>query len=411
MIIRLLYIVLTILLVSGSVQVNGQSFPDKRVESESASSEEDIPFYLRFNYQDSTYLDQPLYSILNGRGFIGGYIGLKGSLIEYQGERQDPSFDISQLSPIIQIQLRNLRIYQESEIDLLNFNLEIYDLWASYRILPWIGIKAGYFKVPNSIQNILRAEAIFVGIDRPFLTTEILGSNYSDFGIGLEGSTALKSGLKVHYEILSHLGYNEKILYTPESHTDLHEGTKRDDFRVDNNDEMHFTCFLDLREENKYRIGGSLSSGNYRDAGSDKLQVSTYSIHSSIFLGKLIIQAEVAGNQLELPESIDELYGDNQLGIYAGLAYPIYQNNYVLDKPSRLMLNVRYDYIDHNRGVFQSTTENIRDEVTSAYGGLSYHYNLKSAVKLGVYRSWTIDLLGNPPLNERGVQVAIASYF
>jgi len=139
--------------------------------------------------------------------------------------------------------------------------------------------------------------------------------------------------------------------------------------------------------------------------------MNTFSIHSAIYIGKLILQAEVAGNQIELPESITELYGEEQFGVFASLAYPIYENNYVLDKPSRLMLNVRYDFIDYNNGVFTSTKEEIGDEVSSGYAGLSYHYNNKSAVKLGVFRQWNIDLLNNPPLNSRGIQIAIASYF
>ncbi|MCC6241660.1 MAG: hypothetical protein IT353_02410, partial [Gemmatimonadaceae bacterium] len=128
-------------------------------------------------------------------------------------------------------------------------------------------------------------------------------------------------------------------------------------------------------------------------------------------IGRVTIRGELAQVGVQLPSSLNEVFGARQRGGHVDVVLPLLQRRMLGQSNATLNLAFRAEYIDHNVGRFSSTGAPIRDDVLAWVPGVSLRPNASTVIKLNYRRHRTRDILGNPAARMGGYQVGFATYF
>ncbi len=367
----------------------------------------------RNNYFFNSYLNQIGYS----EGFhLGAYLDAHTFIETFEGEAEDLAYNLNHFGLLGQLNVsQSLKIYADLNTDGNFDQININNLFADIKLNRSMGLRFGIQSVPIGHYNQYHITADRHFINRPLLNTLVLPVNYADESIFLYGKAKTKTDLIFNYQLGVVMGLNENILYTPSANTEMQLG-KENEFLRDNNNLPMYSLRIALEEEKVFRTGISFLGGVYNQIEEDVINPDTLrniymtAVDAGLHIGKLEINAEAALNLIELPGSMQELYADQQQGLFVDLSYPLIEN-FNKQNGSGLYLSGRYGYVDMNVGYFDKTDE----EITNEYHRLSTSLNLRirkeTNLMLNYYYQWFSDLLGNPYKKTSYAGVGVATYF
>lgn len=182
---------------------------------------------------------------------------------------------------------------------------------------------------------------------------------------------------------------------------------------------MLTTAKIALRNKRFGEVGLSYMGGVYNKFEEDGLfldvkrrtDVFAVDFNSTVLLLKTFINAEWAWVHVNVPSTFTEQFGSAQQGGFLDLVQPVYSRPIFGFERSVVNASLRIEYVDFNKGSFQSTKGNISDHIFSIVPSLSFRPTPETVFRINYHRNWRTDLLGNPASRSAAIQFGISSYF
>ncbi|MES2875341.1 MAG: hypothetical protein V4708_16570 [Bacteroidota bacterium] len=145
----------------------------------------------------------------------------------------------------------------------------------------------------------------------------------------------------------------------------------------------------------------------------EKRRLNVFAIDFNTIIPKLntFVNAEWAWVNVDVPATYTEQFGGKQQGGFIDIVRPL------IKKPlfgfERAVLNaaIRMEYVDWNKGNFNSTGGNISDHIYSIIPAVSFRPTPQTVIRLNYRYNWQTDLLGNPAAKLAGFQFGVSTYF
>lgn len=281
---------------------------------------------------------------------------------------------------------------------------------------PALIFRAGILLVPIGYLNQNHDSPKWEFIDRPFVSTNLIPSTYSDIGFGLHGKLPLKN-LTFSYETYLVNGLQDGIIANETNRSFLQAGKNEARFGEDNNGSPSLTGRIAITKRKLGEIGLSAFSGNYNTFEKDglsideKRKVAILAVDYNFSFKKLQLVGEAAFINIEVAPELGPAFGNQQWGLHADLIYPIWEGTFFNWQNVKLNAAFRFEYADFNIGTFEETGRNIYDNVTAIVPGLSLRFSPNTLLRANFRYHWERDLAGNPVVKTAGFQFGFASYF
>jgi len=249
-------------------------------------------------------------------------------------------------------------------------------------------------------------------VERPLVSTQIIPSTLSEIGFGAHGKF-FTDNFTFSYQAYATNGLQENIILNEEGRTFLPAGKSDDE---DNNGSPAVNGKIGISHNTLGEIGFSYYGGvynNFRIEGEEvapKRRFHLAAIDLSTEIQKLIIESEIALAFIDIPNNLDEFFGDRQFGGFIDFIYPVFTTRLWNYDNTRLNAILRLERVDFNVGTFSDTDQNIQDDFNALTTGFSFRPNANTVIKFNYRQHWIDDILGNP-IREGGFQVGIATYF
>jgi len=253
-------------------------------------------------------------------------------------------------------------------------------------------------------------------IDRPLVSTQIIPSTLSEMGFGCYGKIPLKTHMMT-YEAYLVNGLGPGVIENVENRTFMGAGKRPGMFEGDNNGIPSLTGRLALKINNLGEFGMSGYMGiynNYKIDGvevDEKRRLGLFALDYQMQIAGLKIIGETAWSKIDVPESYGQQFGNSQFGTHLDMVFPILKTSMFDWENVTLNLIQRTEYVDFNRGSFESTGDNIYDEFFSVMPGVSLRFSANTLLRLNYRMAWEKDILGNPASKTAGIQFGFATYF
>jgi len=286
-------------------------------------------------------------------------------------------------------------------------------------IAPLLNVRGGIIMNPIGSFNQNHDGPKWEFVDRPISATQMLPATFSNVGFGIYGKKYTKEWVYA-YEVYLSNGFDESIIDNPENKTFL-PATKNNPNRFEENfnGTMLFTGKVALRNRNIGELGLSYMGGIYNKFQEDGLlldikrraEVYAADFNTTVPLSNTYINAELAFVRVNIPETYTEQFGRKQKGGFVDIVQPVFKKPILGFTNSVMNLALRLEYVDWNNGTFKSTGDNIRDDIKSISGGISWRPTTQSIFRIIYKYSERTDILGNPPSKSGAIQIGVSSYF
>ena len=286
-----------------------------------------------------------------------------------------------------------------------------------FRVNPALVIRAGILLPPIGFLNQNHDSPKWNFVERPLVTTEIIPTTLSEVGFGIFGKF-FPTGMTVSYDLYLTNGLQDGVVENDQGRTHIPSGKAEERFAEDNNGSPAISGRVGLRKAGWGELGGSFYTGNYNsftvegDVVDEKRRVSLFALDAQAGFGWGEVRAEFALANVDVPESLNELFADRQWGGHVDVVVPVWRRRLSgYEAPSVLEVNMRFERVDLNVGTFSGTGANIFDEVTAWVPGVSFRPSSDTVFRFNYRREWRRDFLGNPTSIRAGYQLGFATYF
>jgi hypothetical protein len=296
-------------------------------------------------------------------------------------------------------------------------NIEFASLDVEFN--PLLNLRGGVVMNPIGAFNQNHDGPKWEFVDRPISATQMLPATFSNVGFGFYGKK-FKKDWAFAYEVYLTNGFNDMIIANEENKTFL-PATKEDPDRFEEsfNGSPLFTGKIAARNNKVGEIGLSYMGGVYNKYEEDGLtldvkrraNVFAIDFNGTIPKANTFINGEWAWVNVNVPDTYTEQFGEKQQGGFIDLVQPVIKKPIFGFTNSVLNAALRLEYVDWNKGEFQSTGENIADEVFSIVPAISWRPTAQTVIRFNYMYNWQKDLLGNPPSKLAGFQFGLATYF
>ena len=256
-------------------------------------------------------------------------------------------------------------------------------------------------------------------VDRPISATQMLPATFSNVGFGLYGKKFSKDWAFAYEAYLTN-GFDELIITNTENKTFL-PATKEnpDRFEESFNGSPLITGKFALRNSKIGELGLSYMGGVYNKYEEDgltldkKRRVNVFAIdfNSTIPQINTYINAEWAWVKVDVPDTYSEQFGRKQQGGFMDFVQPFLKRPMLGFENAVLNAAIRLEYVDWNKGKFQSTGGNISDDIFSIIPAISWRPSSQTVIRFNYRYKWQKDILGNPPAKLAGFQFGFSTYF
>jgi hypothetical protein len=365
---------------------------------------------------DAIY-NRPFIGIKKTRTALGGYIEGNTNYFAKDGVSEGFSMELRRFNIFIYSSIsQRLKFLSELEFEhgteeialetaQLDFEFNTAFNFRGGIILPQIGVFNANHDSPN-----------WEFIDRPLSSTNIIPSTLSEVGFGVHGKL-LSGNSIVSYNVYVVNGLGDGILLNEEGRTNIAAGKSAAMFEEDNNGIPMLNARVGYMLRNKGEVGISYYGGAYNsfqmegETVDKQRQLHLMALDFSASAGKFETRGEFVFANIDVPESLTEFYGNQQLGGFIDLVYPVVTKSIFNYDKAQILVSVRGEYVDYNYGKIAALDKHIGDEVRGIGIGLSFRPT-PSTVFRGNYKfQKSYDFLGNPPANIGGWQFGFASYF
>ncbi|MBC7904034.1 MAG: hypothetical protein H7Y27_11455 [Gemmatimonadaceae bacterium] len=351
---------------------------------------------------------------------VGGYVEANYQYLGQDGITEGHQFQMRRLTLFVSSAIGK-RIKFLSEIEFEDGTKEINIEFASvdFEFSPLLNLRGGVVMNPIGAFNQNHDGPKWEFVDRPISATQMLPATWSNVGFGLFGKKYNK-GWVYGYELYLTNGFDESIISNSENKTFLPAAKKNADrFEESFNGSPLLTAKVALKNNKIGEIGLSYMGGVYNKFEDDgfkldkKRRVNVFAVdfNSTIGAAKTFVNGEWAWIGIDIPDTYTEQFGRKQQGGFLDIVQPVLKRTMFGFENAVLNAAVRLEYVDWNKGRFQSTGGNISEEIVSVVPAISWRPNPQTVLRLNYRYNWQTDLLGNPPSKLAGIQIGFSTYF
>jgi hypothetical protein len=351
---------------------------------------------------------------------LGGYVEANYQYLQENGISEGHQFQFRRLTLFVSSSIAN-RIKFLSEIEFEGGTKEINIEFASvdFEFDPLLNLRGGVVMNPIGAFNQNHDGPKWEFVDRPISATQMLPATFSNVGFGLYGKRFNKEWAYA-YEVYLTNGFNDMIIANEENKTFL-PATKAnpDRFEESFNGSPLFTGKIAVRNNKVGELGLSYMGGVYNRYEEDGLaldikrraNVLAIDFNATLPKVKTFINGEWAWVNVNVPDTYTEQFGEKQQGGFIDFVQPVLKRPMFGFESSVLNAALRLEYVDWNKGEFQSTGDNIADDVFSIVPAISWRPTAQTVIRFNYRYNWQQDILGNPPSKLAGFQFGISTYF
>ncbi len=351
---------------------------------------------------------------------LGGYAEANYQYLQQDGVTEGHQFQMRRVSIFISSSIAN-RIKFLSEIEFEDGAKEISIEFASLDIEfnPLLNLRGGIVVNPIGAFNQNHDGPKWEFVDRPISATQMLPGTWSNVGFGLYGKKFSKDWVYAYEAYLTN-GFDDKIISNLENKTFLPASKENPDrFEESFNGSPLLTGKVAVRHNKVGELGLSYMGGvynKYQDDGlvlDKKRRVNIFAVdfNSTVAKTKTFINGEWAWVGVDIPDTYTEQFGEKQQGGFIDFVQPVIKKSIFGFEKSVINAAFRIEYVDWNKGKFNSTGGNIADEIFTLVPALSWRPTAQTVLRFNYRYNWQKDILGNPPSKLAGFQFGISTYF
>ena len=154
---------------------------------------------------------------------------------------------------------------------------------------------------------------------------------------------------------------------------------------------------------NDYRVEGEVVA--------PKLYVTLLALDGMTTLGPVELRGEAALARVDVPDDLQELFGERQWGFHLDAIVPVWRPKWRGLPDAVMDVGVRLEYIDYNSGEFSSTGQSIGDDRGAVVAAVAFRPAAGTVFKFNYRREVSHDLPNNEGVQLGGFQFGFATYF
>lgn len=351
---------------------------------------------------------------------LGGYVEANTSYFGTDGVSEGLSFQVPRMTIFLSSSIKH-RIKFLSEIEFEEGGKEINIEFASMDISlhPMFNLRGGIVMNPIGAFNQNHDGPKWEFISRPFASTTIIPSTFSNSGFGLFGKYAHNNWVWAYEAYLTN-GFDDRIINNPENRTWLPASKENPErFEESFNGVPLITAKAAIRHRKIGELGLSWMGGVYNLFNKDGVvvdrerRVDLVAIDFNTVIPKLktYINTEWVMANIQTPRALSEEFGNKQFGGFIDIVQPVLRRNILGWENSTLNLALRCEYVDYNVGPFRNTSVEKGDQLMAIVPGISFRPSSQTVIRFNYRYHEQVDLLGNPPALTGGFQFGLSTYF
>jgi len=351
---------------------------------------------------------------------VGGYVEANWQHLGTDGVSEGHQFQMRRLTLFVASSISK-RIKFLSEIEFEDGTKEINIEFASidFEFHPLFNVRGGVVMNPIGAFNQNHDGPKWEFIDRPVSATQMLPATWSNVGFGIFGKL-YKNNWVYAYEAYLTNGFDDKIILNVENKTFLPASkANKNRFEESFNGEPLVTIKTAVRNKMVGELGLSYMAQVYNKFQEDgltldkKRMVHVWAIDFTTTLpyAKTYIRGEWAWVNIDVPDTYSQQYGRKQNGGFIDFVQPVVKKNIFGFERSVINAALRTEYVDWNKGKFNETGTNIREDFISLIPGISWRPTSQTVIRLNYRYNWQTDIFGNIPSKTGGFQFGFSSYF
>lgn len=368
---------------------------------------------------DAVY-NRPFLSMAKLPVALGGYVEANWQHLGTDGITEGHQFQMRRLTLFVASSIYK-RIKFLSEIEFEDGTKEINIEFASvdFEFHPLFNLRGGIVMNPIGAFNQNHDGPKWEFIDRPVSATQMLPATWSNVGFGVYGKL-YKNNWVYAYEAYLTNGFDDQIILNAENKTFLPASkANANRFEESFNGEPLITAKTALRNKLIGELGISYMGQVYNKFQEDgltfdkkrRLHVWAIDFNTTLPLTKTYINAEWAWVNVDVPDTYSQQYSRKQTGGFIDFVQPVLRKSIFGFEKSVINSAVRAEYVDWNKGTFNETGTNIREDFVSIMPGISWRPTVQTVIRLNYRYNWQTDIFGNPPSKTAGLQFGFSSYF
>ena len=365
--------------------------------------------------QEGIY-DRPFIASVSNTA-IGGYVEGNTNYFIEDGITEGFSMELRRFNIFMYSSIsQRVRFLSELEFEHGTEEIALETALVDFQVSPALVLRAGIILPPIGYLNQNHDSPKWDFVDRPLVTTGVIPSTLSEVGAGVYGKSA-SGGVMLSYDVYLTNGIADAVVGNDLGRTDIPSGKSEEQFEEDNNGSPAISGRFAVRRPGLGEVGMSYYGGYYNSylfEGVEvderrRLGIAAFDFGAS--LGSAAIRGEVAYATIDVPEGMVEVFGDRQWGGHVDIVAPVWKPTLSGYDNATVSLGLRLERVDYNRGVFSSTGESIRDDVTALVPSISFRPTAGTVFRANYRYHWTHDFVGNPTVRTAGFQVGFATYF
>lgn len=365
--------------------------------------------------QEGVY-DRPFIGSL-GSTSVGGYAEANGSWFREDGISEGFSMEFRRFNLFVFSAIApRVRLISELEFEHGTEEIALETALIDVEVAPAFVLRGGILLPPIGYFNTNHDSPRWNFVDRPIVATEIIPATLSEVGFGAHGRFPV-GRLELSWDLYATNGLQDGVIANASGRTRLADGRAEEQFAHDNNGSPAWTGRLAVARSGRGEVGVSFYRAAYNtfeiegDPVDERRDLTLTALDLGFALGPLAIRGEAARVTLDIPSSLEELFGNEQWGAHLDVGIPVWHPPVAGWDDATLTLNARVEYADFNVGTFSTTGARIGDEVFAVVPGIALRPTPATVLMVNYRRHWTRDLLRNPTAHLGGVQVGFATYF
>jgi hypothetical protein len=351
---------------------------------------------------------------------LGGYAEANYQYLQEDGVTEGHQFQMRRMTLFVSSSIAN-RLKFLSEIEFEDGTKEINIEFASldFELSPLLNLRGGIVMNPIGAFNQNHDGPKWEFVDRPASATQMLPATFSNAGFGLYGKKYNRDWVYA-YEVYLTNGFDDRIISNTENKTFLPAAKQNPErFEESFNGRALLTGKIAVRNNKAGEAGISYMGGVYNKFEEDglvldvKRRVNVFALdfNTTVSKTKTFINTEWAWVNVNVPHTYTEQFGRKQQGGFLDIVQPVIKRPMLGFENAVLNAALRLEYVDWNKGKFQSTGGNISDELFSVVPAISWRPSAQTVLRFNYRYNWQKDILGNPPAKLAGFQFGFSTYF
>jgi len=365
--------------------------------------------------QEGVY-DRPFITGVGGTS-IGGYVEGNTNWFVEDGIGEGLSMELRRFNIFLFSSISpRVRFLSELEFEHGTEEIALETALVDVRLGPSFVLRAGIILPPIGYLNQNHDSPRWDWVDRPLVTTEVIPTTLSEVGGGAYGKVGV-GGSVLSWDLYFTNGLGDGVVENDLGRTHIPAGKREEQFAEDNNGSPAVSARLGLRRPGRGEVGVSWYGATYNSFRAEGEEVDArrrldlLAVDAGGTVGPISLRGEAAWARVDVPEGLNELFGERQWGGHLDVQLPVLHPGTAGYGDALLSVGVRLEHVDFNVGRFQSTGRQIGDEVTAVAPGVSLRPTPETVFRLNYRYAWATDFVGNEPTRRAGWQVGFATYF